>query len=1178
MKILNIIVAAMIISTSCSESESSSITKWVDTSIGTGGHGHVFKGASAPFGLVQVGPTSVPEAWDWTSGYHASDSTVIGFSHTHLSGTGIGDLFDITVMPVVGDVKYSRGNTQDSLSGMWSYADRTQEVSTPAYYSVPLTRYNILCEMTATPRVGFHRYTFPQSTESAIVFDLENGGCWDNPTETFMEANGDYQIVGYRYSTGWAKDQRVWFVAEFSEPFTSFEIIDDKNRYARVSFPTQEDHQILMKVALSPVSIDGAKANMTIEADGWDFEQTVKQTELAWHNELSKIRIDSSSERDKRIFYTSLYHTMVSPSIFCDADGDYRGADGEFYYDADFTNYTTFSLWDTYRAAMPLMTLIHPEKISDIINTMITISEQQGRLPVWHLWGNETDCMVGNPGMSVVADAIVKDTEGVDKERAFAQILKTAKSGDRGGDIRERYGYIPCDLYGEAVANDMEYAIADGAAAIAAKSLGKMEEYSYFDHRSHSYRIYFDKKSQFIRGVDSKGEFRTPFNPYHSTHRADDYCEGNAWQYTWLAPHDIDGLEECFGGRQSMLNKLDSLFIVSSEIEGEVTSPDISGLIGQYAHGNEPSHHIAYLYTMLGEPWKSADRVREILSTLYTDKCDGISGNEDAGQMSAWYILSAMGFYQVHPSDGKFYFGSPLFNSIEMDVKEGVFSIIAHNNSKENRYIESVKLNGKLYTKPYICYKDIVKGGTIEFEMSSKPKVWYSPDEPIEYISQRPAEDDRLFVSEAIECEIKRISEMLENDRLRWMFNNCFPNTLDTTVHYNEQANGVPDTYVYTGDIAAMWLRDSAAQVWPYIQYANDDIKLKQMIEGVIRRQFKLINIDPYANAFNNGPTGVKHPEDYLPQSPWVFERKWEIDSHCYPIRLAYQYWKESGDTTIFDDEWVKAIESILKTLKAQQCKQGHSGYIFLRNTDRQLDTKCCVGRGNPVNPVGLIASAFRPSDDATTFEFLVPANFMAVSSLRKAAEILQSVNSEHEIAAQCTALSQEVEDALARYAIVEHPKYGEIYAYEVDGFGNAYMMDDANVPSLLAMSYLGDIDRDDPIYQNTRKFVLSTDNPYFWQGVSGEGVGSPHIGVEMIWPMSIMMRAFTSTNDEEIRQCIALLMTTDAGTGFMHESFSRHNASNYTREWFAWQNTLFGELILKLINDGKLDLLNSII
>ncbi len=446
-----------------------------------------------------------------------------------------------------------------------------------------------------------------------------------------------------------------------------------------------------------------------------------------------------------------------------------------------------------------------------------------------------------------------------------------------------------------------------------------------------------------------------------------------------------------------------------------------------------------------------------------------------------------------------------------------------------------------------------------------------------EYVSQRPAEEDRLFRSEAVEDKIIEVQGLLTNPRLAWMFSNCFPNTLDTTVHFRENEDGSPDTFVYTGDIHAMWLRDSGAQVWPYVQLANEDEHLREMIAGVITRQFKLINIDPYANAFNDGPTGGEWMSDITKMDPNVHERKWEIDSHCYPIRLAYQYWKTTGDESIFGDDWLNAIRNTLKTFKEQQRKDGPGPYSFMRKTERQLDTKCCSGYGNPVNPVGLIVSSFRPSDDATTFDFLVPSNFFAVTSLRKAAEILDSVNHEKELAAECRALADEVEKALKKHAIVKHPKYGKIYAFEVDGFGNAYLMDDSNAPSLLSMAYLGDVDADDPIYRNTRRFVWSEDNPYFFKGTAGEGIGGPHIGYDMIWPMSIMMKAFTSDDDAEIKWCIETLMTTDAGTGFMHESFHKDNPEKFTRAWFAWQNTLFGELILELIDEGRLDLLNSI-
>ena len=1174
MNITQLLTAAGLLLTACAQpAAEENYTRFVDPKIGTGGHGHVFVGANVPFGMVQVGPTSIPQAWDWTSGYHASDSTVIGFSHTHLSGTGIGDLFDITVMPVTGEVTYARGEEKDPASGMWSYADRTKEITKPGYYSVPLTRYGITAEMTATERVGLHRYTFPASDAAAVVFDLENGGCWDKATQTHLEKEGDSRITGWRYSTGWAKDQRVYFVAEFSKPFAKFETVGDK--YARASFATTDGEQVLLKVALSPVSIEGAKANLVAELPGWDFDATVKAADAKWNAELSKVKVTTTDEAAKRIFYTALYHTMVAPSLFCDVNGDYYGSDHEIHRNADFTNYTTFSLWDTYRAAMPLMTILHPEKMPDIIRTMLAIADEQGRLPVWHLWGNETDCMVGNPGIPVVADALVKGIEGFDREKAFEAIKKTAMNPDRGNGLRMQYGYIPCDLFNEAVAYDMEYALADGAAARAAEVLGRMEDAKFFEERSHSYRNYFDPSTRFMRGRDSRKGWRTPFDPFHSTHRADDYCEGNAWQYTWLAPHDVEGLQGCFGSRAKLIEKLESLFIVSPVIQGGNTSPDISGLIGQYAHGNEPSHHILYLYTMLGQPWKTADKVREVLTTLYHDAPDGLSGNEDVGQMSAWYILSSLGMYEAEPAGGRYWFGSPLFDRAELKVEGGVFTITAENNSAENKYIQRVWLDGQLYTKPWIAHADVVRGGELRFEMGAEPKVWYCPQEPEAYADQRP--EKRLFTSEAVEAEIGRVSAQLTNDRIRWMFRNCFPNTLDTTVHYREDEDGNPDTYVYTGDIPAMWLRDSGAQVWPYVQLCGNDVPLRRMIAGVIRRQFKLINIDPYANAFNDGPTGAGEDAEFYPQNPWVFERKWEIDSHCYPIRLAHHYWKTTGDVSVFDAEWVAAMRNIIKTLREQQRKEGPGPYTFLRTTDRQLDTKCCVGRGNPVNPVGLIASAFRPSDDATTFEFLVPSNFMVVSSLRKAAEILTAVNDERELADECTALADEVAAALQKYAVVEHPEFGKIYAFEVDGFGSAQLMDDANVPSLLAMPYLGDVERTDPIYENTRRFVWSTENPYFWRGAAGEGIGGPHIGVEMIWPMSIMMWAFTATDDEEIRDCIVALMTTDAGTGFMHESFSRHDAADFTRAWFAWQNTLFGELILKLVNDGKTDLLNSI-
>ena len=729
--------ASLCLLASCSQK--TSYTDLVDMSIGTGGHGHVFVGANVPFGLVQLGPTTIPEEWDWCTGYHVSDSTVIGFSHTHLSGTGIGDLFDITVMPVTGDsVTFARGIEDDQQSGLWSYADRTREVAKPGYYSVPLTRYGITAEMTATNRVGLHRYTFPASENAAVVFDLQNGGCWDKANETFIEACGDKALRGYRYSRGWARDQRIYFYAEFSKPFGDLHIHSEDYMplFAKADFGATEGEQVMLKVALSPVSMEGAQKNLQAELPDWNFEAVAAEADRLWNEELAKIKVQTADKEAQKVFYTALFHAMIAPATFCDVDGGYRGADGQIYSDPGYGTYTTFSLWDTYRAAMPLYSIFQGERYTDFINTMLAIYKEQGKLPVWHLHGCETDCMVGNPGIPPVADAIVKGLKGFDYALAFEAMKESALRPDRGQDVRMQYGYIPYDLFGESVAYDLEYALADGALALAAQKLAEettdsalaatyAEAATHFGQRSKSYQHLFDPQLRFLRGKSSKGEFRKEYSPFASTHRADDYCEGNGWQYTWLVPHDMNGLVECFGSKEAFIGKLDSLFTVSSVVEGAETSPDISGLIGQYAHGNEPSHHILYFYTMAGEPWKTADKVREVLGTLYSAKPDGLSGNEDVGQMSSWYILSSLGFYQVEPASGRYWFGSPLFDKAEVAVEGGTFTLVAENNSAENRYIQSVTLNGKPYTKGYIEHSDIAAGGKLVLKMGAEPALWY---------------------------------------------------------------------------------------------------------------------------------------------------------------------------------------------------------------------------------------------------------------------------------------------------------------------------------------------------------------------------------------------------------------------------------------------------------------------
>lgn len=715
--------------------EMEDLTQFVDPRIGTGGHGHVFYGANVPYGFIQLGPTSIPQSWDWVSGYHVSDSTVIGFPHTHLSGTGIGDLHDINVMPVVGEVTYSRGDASSYETGLWSYSDRSKEVVTPGYYRTHLSRYNVDVELTATKRVGFHKYTFLGNESPAIVFDMVNGGCWDKTTEAVIRVVNDSTVSGYRYSKGWADDQRVFFRAEFSRKFDNVEfIVNDSVKegdmakgaqlFARVNFAAGNQEPVYMKVALSPTSEEGAQLNMQTELSGWDFEKTIADAKAAWNKELNKVKVYTTDEASKKIFYTSLYHTLFAPSEFCDVNGDYYGADKQMHKGEGFVNYTTFSLWDTYRAAQPLMTILHPEKMSDIINTMLHIHQQQGKLPVWHLMGCETNCMVGNPGVPVVADAILKDIKGFDTELAFKALKESSMLPERGMEHRIEYGFIPADKMTEAIAYDMEYAIADWTVAQAAQKLGKQEDYEYFLKRSKSYKNYFDASTGFMRGKMLDGSWRTPFSPYASSHREDDYCEGNAWQYTWLVPHDVEGLVECFGSKEAFVNKLDSLFLANGDM-GEASSPDISGLIGQYAHGNEPSHHTVYLYTLVGQPWKTADRIKEILHTMYTDQPDGLSGNEDVGQMSAWYILSSFGFYQVEPAGGKFVFGYPNFDKVEIAVPAGKFVIERENKGQQNNYIQGIVLNGTEYKKPWIEYADIMKGGELKFLMGDEPVVWY---------------------------------------------------------------------------------------------------------------------------------------------------------------------------------------------------------------------------------------------------------------------------------------------------------------------------------------------------------------------------------------------------------------------------------------------------------------------
>ncbi len=701
------VLAAVMPSMRCQAQES--LTQYVDPRIGTGGHGHVFLGANVPFGFVQLGPTEPSRGWDWCSGYHASDSVIIGFGHQHLSGTGVGDLGDVALLPVADTAQHA---------AVFSHSSETVR---PGYYSVKLSQPNVWVELTATQRAGFHRYTFGADVSQArLLLDLRQGIGWDRPTDAGLDGVTATQITGHRRSHGWADDQHTYFAAAFSQPVT-VEPLDSGRWLITASDLSQP---LLVKVGLSAVSTAGAAANLQAELPHWDFRQVVADADRAWNESLAKIKLTTADTVSRRVFYTALYHTMTAPSVYADTDGRYRGADGQVHQ-AGFTNYTTLSLWDTYRAAHPLMTFIHTERLADVAATFINIYRQQGKLPVWHLMGNETNCMVGNPAIPVLADLVLKGYVQ-DREAAYEAMRQSALADERGLDLLKQYGYLPYDKdeSRETVAKGLEYALADWCVAKVARLLGKKADARLFAARALSYRNYFDPQTCFMRGVGSDGQFRVPFSPFSADHRMDDYTEGNAWQYTWLVPHDVHGLVKLFGSEQRFVDKLDSLFVVTGDL-GANASPDITGLIGQYAHGNEPSHHVLYMYNYVGQPWKGARLLRQVMSEMYSDAPDGLSGNEDVGQMSAWYVLSAMGLYQVEPAGGKYVIGSPLFDRVEMSVGHGrTFCVEAADNSRENIYVQSATLNGRRYTKSYIAYDDIMRGGVLRLQMGPEPSAW----------------------------------------------------------------------------------------------------------------------------------------------------------------------------------------------------------------------------------------------------------------------------------------------------------------------------------------------------------------------------------------------------------------------------------------------------------------------
>lgn len=727
--VLSILMAAATAAEARDYSKSEGLLQYVDPYIGSGGHGHVFVGTSVPYGMIQLGPSNIHKGWDWCSAYHYSDSLLIGFAHTHLSGTGCTDLGDILIMPM-NEIRTPRGNQNDFSGGYASPYSHDSEVARPEYYSVMVERYGIKAELTATDRVGFHRYSYPEGKPASVLIDLREGN-GSNAYDSYIRKVDDYTIEGYRYVKGWSPSRKVYFVLKSDVKIEKFTAYDDNDPQPWEQLKVPSVKAVLtfgnvdcvqLKVALSSVSCENAAMNLDTEIPHWDFGTVVEASAARWNAQLKKMTVVTDDETSRRIFYTALYHTMIAPTLYCDVNGEYRGMNDMIYTCPKAANYTTLSLWDTYRTLHPLMTLMQPDMVDKTVNSMISIYRQQDKLPIWPLMSGETNQMPGYSSVPVIADAILKGFNGFDVEEAFRAMKATATYRKQKGVpyVMEK-GYIPADRIHEATSIAMEYAVDDWGIAAVARRLGKTADAEVFAERAGYYRNYFDASSGFIRPKLEDGSWRTPYDPARSIHTVGDFCEGNGWQYTFFVPQDPYGLIGLFGGDTHFIEKLDEFFTNTDDM-GDGASSDITGLIGQYAHGNEPSHHVAYLYAYAGQQWKTAEKVRFIMDEFYTDKPDGLIGNEDCGQMSAWYLMSAMGLYQMNPADGVFVFGSPRFKRIEMKVHDGqTFVVEAPDNGPENIYIKKVYLNGRPYDKSYITYQDIVNGGTLTFIMDKRP-------------------------------------------------------------------------------------------------------------------------------------------------------------------------------------------------------------------------------------------------------------------------------------------------------------------------------------------------------------------------------------------------------------------------------------------------------------------------
>ena len=722
------------------------VLSYVDPFIGTGFHGHTFPGPVLPHGMVQLSPDTKLNGWDASSGYHNDDKTIYGFSHTHLSGTGIGDMGDVLILPFTGD-------SNEKPVATFNKEDEHAEVGS---YSVKFNNYKVASELTVTERVGMHKYTFEKDVKNRLLFDLGHTlqRTWGNSNiANEIEFVDDRTIRGLKHTQGWAYDHKVYFYAEFSSPF-QIDLVNVDNKesnidekayegtdlYSYLSFNTLEDQPLYIKVGISSVDLEGAKKNLTTELPHWDFDKVKKNAKETWEKELRRIEVTTDDQAVLTTFYTAMYHNMIAPMTHQDADGRYRGMDKQIHQaEENQVNYTVYSLWDTFRALHPLMTIIDEPKSTQWANNLLLKYEEGGLLPKWPLASNYTGTMVGYPAVANLADALSKNIPGIDKDLALKAALTSASYSPELLDAikeprKERVmtehnkfinngKHIPSDKIGASVSYALENAYYDWCVAQIAKFNNDSSTTEKFEKRALNYKHYFDTETGFMRGKNEDGSWVTPFNPKYSDHENSDYVEGNAWQWTWFVPHDVDGFSKLYGGNEVFTTKLDSLFTTSSVIEGENASSDITGLIGQYAHGNEPSHHIAYLYTYAGQPWKTQELVDQILKEFYTTEPDGIIGNEDCGQMSAWYIMNAIGFYQVAPGNPTYTIGRPLFDEVKIPVANNkIFTVITKNNSPENKYVQQAYLNGKKLNDLFFTHKDIKKGSTLTIEMGNTPK------------------------------------------------------------------------------------------------------------------------------------------------------------------------------------------------------------------------------------------------------------------------------------------------------------------------------------------------------------------------------------------------------------------------------------------------------------------------